>query len=308
MILLTLTLAALAIFGISYGIVHWGLSPSAYNEKDTYSYMYSEYPYLKQWVRRLNANEQLCETTLLTPDSLYLHAYYIPADRPTPNTAIVIHGHKNSAVGMLHIAYMYSHNLHFNVLLPDLRAHGHSEGDHIGMGWQDRNDIQLWIREAPRLFSQSEPRIVVHGISMGAATTMMLAGDRTPDNVLCFVEDCGYTSVWDAFSYVAAHRFHIPKFPFMYLANAISKWKYGLDFKEASSVNQLKKAEKPMLFIHGTNDHYVPTEMVHTLYMAKPCNKSIWEAPNSRHARSYHDHPKEYTSQVAAFVNSYFYK
>ena len=43
-------------------------------------------------------------------------------------------------------------------------------------------------------------RIVIHGISMGAATTMMTAGEETPDAVKVFVEDCGYTSVWDVFS------------------------------------------------------------------------------------------------------------
>lgn len=308
MILLTITLIALITFGISYYIVYQGLSPSIADDKETYDYMYSEYPYLKQWVRRLNSNQQLCDTTILSTDSLYLHAYYIPADRPTANTAIVIHGHKNSAIGMLHIAYLYSRSMHFNVLLPELRAHGHSEGSHIGMGWEDRNDIQLWIREAPRLFHNPDLKIVVHGISMGAATTMMLAGDDTPDNVICFVEDCGYTSVWDAFSYVTIHRNHLPSFPFMHIANKISKWKYGLDFREASALQQVKKAEKPMLFIHGTNDHYVPFEMVHKLYSAKPRNKAIWEAPNSRHARSFHDYPREYTRQVAAFVNSYFYK
>lgn len=307
-LLFTVIFLLLVTFGISYYIVHWGLSPSDRNEKETYDYMYSEYPHLKQWVRRLNSNQQLSETYIWSDDSLKLHGYFIPADKPTNNTAIVIHGHKNCAVGMLHIAYMYSKNLHFNVLLPELRAHGGSEGDHIGMGWEDRKDIQRWIAEAPRIFNNDSLKIVVHGISMGAATTMMLAGDKTPDYVICFVEDCGFTSAWDAFSYVANTRYHCPTFPFMHLANRISKWMYGFDMHEASAIEQIKKAEKPMLFIHGQNDHYVPYEMVHELYKAKPRNKFIWEAPNARHARSYHDYPREYTQQVKAFVNSYLYK
>ncbi len=306
--LLIILLILLVTFGTSYFIVWWGLSPQKSNEKDHYDYMYSEYPYLKQWVRRLNANQQLCDTTIISDDSLRLHGYYIPADRPTMNTAIVIHGHKNSAIGMLHIAYMYSKNMHFNVLLPELRAHGASEGDHIGMGWEDRKDIVRWVAEAPKIFGNDSLRIVVHGISMGAATTMMYAGDETPDYVLCFVEDCGYTSVWDAFCYVAKTRYHLPSFPFMNIANWMSRQKYGLDFDEASALEQVKKTEKPMLFIHGKNDHYVPFEMVHQLYEAKPRNKQIWEAPNARHARAYHDYPRDYTEQVAAFVKSYFYK
>lgn len=326
-ILLVLTLTLLFVGAVSYYIVYAGLHPSHTDEKQALNYMYSEYPFLRPWMRSLERNNLLNETTLLTPDSVLLHAYYIPAPHPTPNTAVVIHGHRNCAFQMLHIAYMYQHDMKFNVLLPELRTHGKSGGTHIQMGWNDRKDIQLWLqalcketddhkaspmenglKEALMGGSQEKARIVVHGISMGAATAMTLAGDETPDNVKCFVEDCGYTSVWDEFAYVAKHNYNAPAFPFMHIANQICQWQYGWDFREASALEQLRKSIKPMLFIHGTEDHYVPTRMVHELYRAKPRNKAIWEAPGSRHAYSYHDHRQEYTHQVAAFVKSYFYK
>ncbi|MBQ9640325.1 MAG: alpha/beta fold hydrolase [Bacteroidaceae bacterium] len=302
MIFFVLTLLLLFVGAVSYYIVYAGLHPSHTDEKQTLNYMYSEYPYLKPWMRSLERNCVLRDTMILSPDSVSLHAYYIPAPHPTPNTAVVIHGHRASAYHMLHIAYMYQHDLGFNVLLPELRTHGRSGGTHIQMGWNDRKDIQLWLK------TLTADRVVIHGISMGAATAMMLAGEETPDCVKCFVEDCGYTSVWDEFAYVARHNYNAPAFPFMHIANQICRYKYGWDFREASALEQLKKAEKPMLFIHGTEDHYVPTDMVHQLYRAKPRNKSIWEAPGSRHAYSYHDHQQEYTRQVAAFVKSYFYK
>jgi len=316
-ILLVLTLTLLFVGAVSYYIVYAGLHPSHTDEKQTLNYMYSEYPFLKPWMRSLERNNLLHESTLLTPDSVQLHAYYIPAPHPTANTAVVIHGHRGCAFHMLHIAYMYQHDLKFNVLLPELRTHGKSGGTHIQMGWNDRKDIQLWLtalckgdgrKASPMEEGMKGGRIVVHGISMGAATTMMLAGDETPDEVKCFVEDCGYTSVWDEFAYVARHNYNMPAFPFMHIANQICRWQYGWDFREASSLEQLKNSIKPMLFIHGTEDHYVPTRMVHELYRTKPRNKAIWEAPGSRHAYSYHDHQKEYTHQVAAFVKSYFYK
>ncbi|MBQ9364038.1 MAG: prolyl oligopeptidase family serine peptidase [Bacteroidaceae bacterium] len=332
MIFSALLLIVLFVGAVSYYIVYAGLHPSPTDEKQTLNYMYSEYPYLKPWMRKLERNMQLRDTTILSPDSVQLHAYYIPAPHPTPNTAVVIHGHRGCAFQMLHIAYMYQHDLGFNVLLPELRTHGKSGGTHIQMGWNDRKDIQLWIKTlAPLLTSSSMGRdtiqtasphrggdtpqgrggllrIVIHGISMGAATAMMLAGDETPDCVKCFVEDCGYTSVWDEFAYVAKRNYNVPAFPFMHIANQICRWKYGWNFHEASALKQVKNAVKPMLFIHGTEDHYVPTEMVHQLYRAKPRNKAIWEAPGSRHAYSYHDHKDEYTHQVDAFVKSYFYK
>ena len=48
---------------------------------------------------------------------------------------------------------------------------------------------------------------------MGAATTMMVAGEPQRPYVKCFVEDCGYTSVWDEFSNELKTSFGLPAFP-----------------------------------------------------------------------------------------------
>ncbi|MBQ2342273.1 MAG: alpha/beta hydrolase, partial [Bacteroidaceae bacterium] len=68
---------------------------------------------------------------------------------------------------------------------------------------------------------------------------------------------------------------------------------------------QVRKCYRPMLFIHGEQDDYVPTEMVYRLYEAKPQPKALWIAPGSPHAWSYHDHPAEYTRQVRQFLSRY---
>lgn len=298
--------AILASLAIGYYITYAGLHPSKTNEKETLAYMYSEYPHLRKWMKTLEHDEAKRDTFILSADSTRLHGIFINAPKPTDQTAIVIHGHRSSALGMLHIAYMYQHDLGMNVLLPELRTHGRSEGTHIQMGWLDRLDIKSWIDVAHRTFNAD--KIVIHGISMGAATTMMTAGDPTPDFVRCFVADCGYTSVWDQFAYVTHHDYGLGEFPFMHIANQICKWKYGWDFHEASALEQVRHCDKPMLFIHGDADTYVPYEMVHQLYQAKPRNKAIWEAEGTMHARAYHDYPKEYTHQVKSFLYSYFYK
>lgn len=74
------------------------------------------------------------------------------------------------------------------------------------MGWKDRWDVIRWSEIANEIFKVKgeerkvkNTRQVIHGISMGAATTMAVSGEKTPDYVKCFVEDCGYTSVWDEF-------------------------------------------------------------------------------------------------------------
>lgn len=147
--------------------------------------------------------------------------------------------------------------------------------------------------------------MVVHGVSMGAATTMNIAGERTPGYVKCFVEDCGYTSAWDEFAHEMKKRFDLHEFPLLYVSSMLCKLKYGWSFGEASPVRQLKNSHKPMLFIHGGKDDFVPTEMIYPCYEAKPQPKSLWIAPGSAHAVSYRDHKKEYTGRVKAFVEKW---
>ena len=101
-----------------------------------------------------------------------------------------------------------------------------AEGRAIRMGWLDRLDVLRWMEVADTLFG-GNTQMVVHGISMGAATTMMVAGESQRPYVKCFVEDCGYTSVWDEFSNELKTSFGLPAFPLMHTASWLCDLKYG---------------------------------------------------------------------------------
>ena len=183
----------------------------------------------------------------------------------------------------------------------NLRACGDTDGNYLGMGWLDRKDILSWINWI--VAQDSDARIVIHGISMGAATTMMTAGEDTPDQVVAFIEDCGYTSVWDIFSSELKLRFGMPEFPLMYTANLFAIAKAGYSFKEASALNQVKNCKKPMLFIHGTADDFIPYEMMDILYQAKPGNnKEKITAPGAGHGEAMYLLGDEYWDDVFAFL------
>ena len=147
--------------------------------------------------------------------------------------------------------------------------------------------------------------MVVHGISMGAATTMMVSGEPQPGFVKCYVEDCGYTSVWDEFAGELKEQFHLPAFPLLYTASWLCELKYGWNFKEASALRQVAKCRLPMFFIHGSEDTFVPTRMVYELYEAKPEPKELWIVPGAKHALSYKDETAIYTEKVKTFVERY---
>ena len=302
----TLLVLVVLLWAASSFMLNYSLSP-ANRGKDlqgSWEYMFEAYPELKSWKDSLQQADALKDTFIYTPDKKHLHAYYVAASVPTSRTAVIVHGYTDNAIRMMMIGYMYNRNLGYNILLPDLRYSGLSDGEAFQMGWLDRKDVMRWMKVANEIYGNNT-QMVIHGISMGGATIMMVSGEPQPDYVKCFVDDCGYTSVWDQFGKELKEQFGLPKFPLMHTASWLCDWKYGWNFAEASSLEQVKKCHLPMLFIHGEKDDYVPTWMVYQLYEAKPEPKEIWTVPNADHATSYKLNKEEYTEKVNQFTDKY---
>ena len=121
-----------------------------------------------------------------------------------------------------------------------------------------------------------------------------------------FVEDCGYTSVWDIFSNELKLRFGLPEFPVLYSASALSSVKARYSFKEASALKQVASCEKPRMFIHGTADDFIPYEMMDTLYQAKPGdNKTSLTAEGAGHGEAMYVLGDAYWESVFSFLGQY---
>ncbi|RXI96199.1 alpha/beta hydrolase [Anaerobacillus alkaliphilus] len=216
--------------------------------------------------------------------------------------AIVAHGYTSSAAGMTRwIRNFYEEG--FNVLAPDLRGHGKSEGDYIGMGWHDRLDMLLWIEEIIEKDPNAE--IVLFGISMGGATVMMTAGEELPSNVKVIVEDCGYSSVSDVFIYQLDDLFGLPEFPVLRAANTVTNLRAGYDLYEASALKQIAKAKKPILFIHGDQDTFVPFSMLDEVYEAATVEKEKLIIPGAGHGDAEKVDPELYWNTIWNFVGKY---
>ena len=195
--------------------------------------MYKNYPFLRPWVDSLKQVDALKDTFIINPHGIQLHAYYVAAPQPTSKTAVIVHGYTDNAIRMFMIGYLYNRDLGYNILLPDLQHQGESEGPAIQMGWKDRLDVLQWMNIANEIFGDST-QMVVHGISMGGATTMMVSGEEQKPFVKCFVEDCGYTSVWDEFSHELKTSFHLPPFPLMYTTSWLCEFQRSF-FTETGS-------------------------------------------------------------------------
>lgn len=299
------TLLAVALVGGSAYLLHFALTPYKRTQAEALNRLYKHSAYLRPWVDSLKT-AGVMHDTVAEINGARLNAMYIYSPTRTNRVAVLIHGYKDCNAMMLQVGYIYWH-LGYNLLLPDLYAHGKSEGDHIRMGWLDRLDVMKWMEIANEKFraDSASTQMVVHGISMGAATAMCVSGEKLPAYVKCFVEDCGYTSVHDEFAHELKDMFGLPSFPLLNIASVMCEWKYGWNFEEASPLSQVKKCHLPMLVIHGTDDDFVPTSMARPIYDAKPQPKQLYMAQGSAHARSLADHRDEYTRRVRQFTERY---
>lgn len=191
----------------------------------------------------------------------------------------------------------------FNVLLPYLRGHGKSEHNYCTMGWLDRLDIIDWVKFI--IDKNPDAKIILHGVSMGAATVMMATGEELPENVVCCIEDCGFTSVRDQYSVQIREMTRIPAEIILGIVSSTAKRKLGFDLKKASALEQVKKSKTPTLFIHGDKDAMVPFWMNWPLYENAGCEKERLVVAGAGHAASGYLFPEIYWAGITEFINKY---
>lgn len=195
-----------------------------------------------------------------------------------------------------------AHGAGCSVVLPAARGHERNRDRYAGMGWLDASDLLLWIELIVRFDPQA--RIGLYGVSMGGAEVMMASGLDLPPQVRCIVEDCGYTSVWDEFELQIGEMMHLPAVPLLNAASAVCRARAGYGFKEASAVRRLARARVPMLFIHGTEDAFVPFEMLDRVFAA--CASPVKErlaVEGAGHGASAATDPARYQEVVGGFFD-----
>ncbi len=275
------------------------VAPKAQTSDEANAQISGGWARIKDETERWYAAARREEVAIQSQDVLRLAADFYPSDSGSHLYLLAVHGYTGRRSNMVSYAPMYAQR-GFHVLTPDMRSHGDSEGNYIGMGWLDRKDMLLWIDWIVRRDPQA--RIVLHGVSMGGATVMMTAGESLPAQVAAAVEDCGYTSVWDEFADELKYLFHLPKFPVLHTASVIARFRAGYSFREASSLNQIRKTEIPVMFIHGSEDNFVRADMVYPLYEACPTKKAIYVAQGAGHGQAFFIDPEEYERQVFDFL------
>ena len=252
---------------------------------------------MTRWILETRAMEhELVEITSF--DGLTLRGKFFPR-QPQDPIEIMFHGYRGSSErdmpGGVQRAFKAGHA----ALVVDQRASGRSDGKVISFGINEHKDCLAWARFAAEKFGPDR-KLILTGISMGAATVMMTADKALPANVVGILADCGYSSPKAIIREVIG-TMGLPvdlAYPFVKLGARL----YGhFDLEEESPENALRGAKVPVIFFHGESDGYVPCHMSQTNYDACVAKKQLVTMPGADHGLAYPADPTRYLAEIYTF-------
>lgn len=234
-------------------------------------------------------------------DGLTLYGKYYESFKDAP-IELMFHGYRGDGERDLSTGIRRAKECGRNVLIVDQRGHGKSEGHTISFGINERLDCLVWIDKVIEVFGQ-DTKIILTGISMGAATVMMASNLDLPSNVIGILADCGYDSPKNIIiKYI--NDLHLPAkifYPFVKLGALI----FGhFNIEKASPIESVKEAKVPIFFIHGEKDTFVPCSMSEKLYKECISRKQLTIIKNAEHGISYLFEPETYVSALKEFFKN----
>ncbi len=225
----------------------------------------SFYPQMIEWTKRSRATPHK-RVEIKTFDGLTLRGRYYELTPDAP-IEIMMHGYRGNLERDLSGGIFRALSIGHSVLLYDHRGSGLSDGNTLTFGINESRDCRKWI---DYVLTEINPdaKIILSGVSMGAATAMITSGyEDLPHNVVGVVADCGYTSAEDIIKKVVREMKLPPNllYPFIKLGARLFG-KFNLD--EFSPIEQVKKSKIATIFVHGDIDGFVPMEMSERNYEA----------------------------------------
>ena len=273
-------------------------APDALLKADTYAPYRTQMADWKQKARALPCKE----VSITSFDGLTLHGRLYEYAPGAP-VELLIHGYKGDGERDMSGGIFRCFALERSALVIDHRAAGKSDGSVITFGVNESRDCALWVDFLIRELGE-DVKIILTGISMGAATVMIMAGYPLPKNVVGVLADCGYTSARDIIKKIM-RELHYPAdllYPFARLGAKL----FGrFDPDERSPIASMANSKLPILFIHGESDDFVPADMSVKNHAACVSAKKLVLIPGAGHALCYPTDSQLYLKEVREFFLPY---
>lgn len=251
-----------------------------------------------QWLKEHGAEDVYVQSR----DGLRLHGLWISAREPK-GTVLLAHGYRSCLLVDFGMVFDFYHSLGLNLLIPDQRSHGKSQGRYITFGVKESRDMLCWIQYHGEKLGGGQ--LLLSGLSMGASTMLYLADQQLPGEVKAMIVDCGFTSPAQILSCVYTKVTHLPAIPSIWAAELFARVLAGFSLYERDSRKILPHSRLPVLMVHGTGDDFVPCYMTRQGYAACGSEKELLLVEGAGHGTSYLKNKPLYQQRVLAFLKKH---
>lgn len=245
------------------------------------------------------ARQPFQTVSIQSRDGLRLVGHWLPCEK-AQRTVLLCHGWKGSWAKDMGVFGPFLQMQNCNLLFAEQRGHGESQGKYLGFGVLERYDCRSWIQYLQE-HTPPEMPIYLFGCSLGATTVLMASGFDLPEQVRGIIADCGFVSPEEQIATTLKAWWHLPKEPFLTIADWICRRKAGFSYREYSTLQAMERNTKPVLFVHGMEDRFVSPENTLSAYRACRTKKDLLLVEGARHIQSYLVDTEEYQHRLTAF-------
>ena len=240
-------------------------------------------------------------------DGKLLSARFLPCDNAR-GTILLFHGYRSSALLDFGLEVEFLHKQGYNLLLCDQRAHGASQGRYMTFGVRERYDVLSWVTYLAQMLGAEHP-MFLSGMSMGATTVLLASCFEFPANVRGVIADCGFSSPYAIMKCVLNERCKwLLAGLVLHPTDLFTRVFAGFSLHECATTDAVAATSLPILFLHGSADHFVPCRMSQEAYDACAGERKLLLISGAGHARAYLTDPPRVQSAMEDFLENHLPK
>ena len=227
-------------------------------------------------------------------DGVPLEAWFVRPAVPNGNCVMVLHGIGDSRQGSAGFAPQFL-DQGYSVLLPDSRGHGASGGDLVTYGLWEKYDVRDWAHWLRQHDCRS-----LYGLGESLGGSVLIQAAALGPDFHAIVAECAFADLQAIARSRVQQMFGFA--PWFLVPNAITfaRYRYGLDLRQVSPLDSMRRTSTPTLLIHGLADSRTPYWHSQVLARANP-QSVLWLVPNAEHTQAYSAAPEEYRRRVLAW-------
>ncbi len=245
--------------------------------------------------------KDITEVEITSRDGLRLVGHWYPCEN-AKRVLVAMHGWRSAWHKDFGMIADFWHNEGCSILFAEQRAQNNSEGEYMTFGYMERYDCIDWVNWVNEHTNEQYPLYLV-GVSMGASTVLMTAGLDLPENVKGVIADCGFTSAYDEWRFVVKDNMKLSYGLRGLMIDRVCQKKINTNSKNITTITAMQKTQIPILFIHGSDDKFVPIKMTYENYKACNAPKELLVVPGAEHGMSYYIAKEQYEETAIRFWN-----